>query len=191
MQQQDLAFLDELVAHDQPPTWNAVDDDIFIDEGVRAQATGNAGTAVFFQPFAGAVILRNGCRWHGGFYADGRYYGSIGAAERAQRIAIERAHVDALHEDVARRQLRTLANWYLEAHPDVPSRRLVGTEIIRAARQVLGRSPDSGEQQLLAETLKPLIGESARYQLTHAGRQALAASTEPSAAHAVDARKVG
>jgi hypothetical protein len=64
----------------------------------------------YFQPFAGAVILdvTTGEPWwseRGGFYVEGLYFGSIGAAERARCNAIERAHRAALREEEYRGRL--------------------------------------------------------------------------------------
>jgi hypothetical protein len=178
MRSNDLEFFDELVAHDEPPQWESADEDLCVDETAPGSANQPGDDPYFFQPFDGAVVLRRGQPWHGGAYAEGCYYGSIGAAERAQRITVERAHVDALREDVVRRQLRALANWYLVGHNDVPSRALALEQISGAVRHVLGRSLSTGERQLLSSVLEQLVGESARYELTETGHQALTRSHE-------------
>lgn len=190
MQQNDLAFFDQLLAQDQPPVWDGIDESDFV-----AQTPPEDGPSItaprFFQPFDGAVILRDGEEpWWGGGYVDGIYYGSIGAAERAQCITLERAHIDALREERVRRQLRVLANWYLtQKTVDSPTR--AATEISRAVRNVVGRALSTEHRELLAKTLTNIVRNRTRFELTDRGRQELQRSSEVVEAAVEIAARVG
>ena len=60
----------------------------------------------YFQPFAGAVILRDGEPPWGRFWIEGDWYSDEGTLSRARRIALERAHAAALREDAHRERSR-------------------------------------------------------------------------------------
>lgn len=55
----------------------------------------------FYEPFPGSVILKHGePHWHNrGGWIDGSYYADEGAHSRARRLAIEKAHREALRLD--------------------------------------------------------------------------------------------
>jgi hypothetical protein len=58
-----------------------------------------ARQSTFYQPFDGAVILRNGQPWWGMFYAAGVYLADAETARQAHRHLIEIDHRQALREN--------------------------------------------------------------------------------------------
>lgn len=116
----DLAFLDDLLAHDQPPIWKELDDDSAIDrhleparsleQAARAERLANEQARIvvaaigeteqrsrFYQPFEGAVILRDGKPWWGFFFCCGVFMPN--GAQAAHRAIIEREHLEALRRN--------------------------------------------------------------------------------------------
>ena len=102
----------------------------------------------YFQPFAGSVILRDGEPYWGRFWINGNYFADEGSLSLAKRVALERAHAAALHEDAGRL--------------GYTNGKLHGETSEHAERATLGRS-------LVASIAIAGI----RYEITPTGREAL------------------
>ena len=128
----------------------------------------------FHQPPGSPIIFRDGVEWWGAGNVEGLYFGWEGAEHSARRIALERAQTAALREDVVRQQLHLHVAWYFDHHrtPASPTQAL--ELIVRRARTMMARDFTADERSLLASAIATRASRANRYELTDAGRAALA-----------------